>query len=257
MLSFSPVDHVRRDERGVTLVEALVAMVSGVVVIGAAFAIFEVSLHQSSRIADVSQATQLGRAAMTRVVDELHSACLSPGFTPIQEGSNKKEMVLVSAYSEKATIGSESVRKDKIVWNEAAKTLTDSKYASNGGEWPKYTFPASATSVTRIGENVTQAENEQKEKLPIFRYYAYATKASTSAAAPSSALNEAEPLLGEGEKGLSAKEAGTAASVLVSFRTGPASGSTKPGRSIDFSNQVTLAFGAPGAEATIKDAPCE
>jgi hypothetical protein len=257
MLSYPAGRRVSRDERGVSLIETIVAMVSGLVLLGAMFSILEVSLHQSTRLTDVAQATQLGRNTMTRVVDELHSACISPGFTPIQEGSNSKEMTVISAYSENATIGAESVRKDKIVWSEAAKTLTDTRYQGNGGEWPKYTFPEKATAVTRVGESVTQAENEKKEKLPIFRYYAYAAKAGTGTSAPSSALNEAEPLTGEGEKGLSAKEAKTAASVLVSFRTAPPSGSTQASRSIDLSSQVTFAFSAPSSEASIKDGPCE
>jgi Tfp pilus assembly protein PilW len=257
MLSSRLARRLIRDERGIGLVELLVGAVTGLILLGAMYSILEVSLHQSTRLTDYGQANQLARTSMTRIVDELHSACLATGFTPVQEGSTAKELIVINAYSEKTTIAPESVRKDKIVWNEAAKTLTDSKYVSNGGEWPKFLFPEKASAVTRIGEGVTQTENEKKEKVPVFKYFAYATKASTSSSSPSSTLNEAEPLTGEGEKGLNAKEAKSAASVLISFRTAPSSGSKEAARSADLSNQATFAFSAPNAEATIKAGPCE
>jgi Tfp pilus assembly protein PilW len=251
----------RRDERGFTLVETLVAMVCGLVVSAALFAILEVSLHQTARLTDVAQASQLGRTTMTRIVDELHSACIAPGstgYTPVQEGSNANELIVIDAYGANAEIT--TAREDKIVYNASTKTLTDySRVSSAESVWPKFTFTAAWPSTgTIIGEGVTQTENTSKAAIPIFTYYSYATAANASSTSASSALNESEPLTGTLKK----ETAETVASVLVSFRTAPTAGAGAGSRAIqteansDFSSQVTFAFSAPGSETTIVDGPC-
>ena len=78
-------------------------MVTGIIVTGALFAILEFSVHQSSRLSGVAQATQVSRTAMTRIVDELHSACLSTGFTPRpRRRSAPTKLIFVNGYNEKA-----------------------------------------------------------------------------------------------------------------------------------------------------------
>lgn len=259
MLIPRPPRRSADNERGFTLVETLVAMVTGVIVVGAVFAILEVSLHQSSRLADFAQASQLGRTAMTRIVDELHSACIAPGFKPVQEGSTESKLIFIDAYSEKAEIPiGEKTRKDEIAWSE--EKLMDKIYSSNGGSWPEFKFASEATPKggVRLGEQISKAEIENneskvKEKPPIFRYYDYATKASTEPTEPSSTLTEVKPPNG----GFTKAEAEKVASVQVSFRTGPPSKSTEASRSADLTSQVTFAFSAAKSETPIQDSPCQ
>ncbi len=238
------------DESGFTLIELLVAMVTGIIVTGALFAILEVSMHQTARVTDVTQANQLGRTTMTHIVDEMHSACISADeFTPIQEKSEANKVIFLDAYSEKAEIP--SAHKDEITWNPETHTMVDKTYLSNGGSWPKFTFPTTATPSQGvvIGEHITQVEPKAGEKLPIFQYFAYSTKSSTAPTEPSTTLSKTltSPLGPE-----SAKEA---ASVLINFKAAPTSNVSS--RAIELSNQVTFAFSAPAAESPVEGAPCE
>jgi Tfp pilus assembly protein PilW len=244
------------DERGYSLVEMLVAIVTGLVVMLALFAVLQVSTRQSARINDVAQATQLGRTAMTKIVDELHSACLAPGFTPILEKSDATHLRFINAYSEEAVIP--KAYKHNIEWlKEGAKetgTLTDYSYPSNGGNWPNFTFSAVASP---SGGVLIASGVKQTKATPIFQYYNYVTESNEGAEAGVSTLNT-EPL----KTPLTEESAGTAASVLVSFNAAP-SENTKPlGASgehtnVDLSSQVTFAFSAPVSNSEGADVPCK
>ncbi len=248
MLSGRPPLNLR-DESGFTLIELLVAMVTGIIVTGALFAILEVSMHQTARVTDVTQANQLGRTTMTHIVDELHSACIAAERPPVMEKSEADKLIFQDAYSEKAEIS--SAHKDEITWNPSTGTMVDKTYLSTGGSWPKFTFPTTATpsSGVIIGEHISEAEQAGKT-VPIFQYFSYTTKPSTSPTAPSTTLSE-KPLTVP----LSGPEAEKAASVLINFKAAPTSNVTS--RAIELSNQVTFAFSAPAAESPVEGAPCE
>lgn len=239
-------------------------MISAVVVTGALFAILNISLTQTSLVTGKVQANQLGRTAMTRVVDELHSACLSPGFKPIKQGSSETELRFVNAYSSEAVLPNAKEAKTagtgvfahQIVWSPSAKTLTDYTYKSTSGEGSEAKLPeittthvnATPTSGVLLASNVTQTGS-----TPIFQYYKYAEASTSSSSTPVGTLEpQTTPTMG-----FSATEAETVASVLISFREAPVDGKTEHDRYIDLSNQVTFAFSAPNAETPIKDSPCE
>lgn len=243
------------DERGFTLIELLVAMLTGLVVSGALFAILEVSLHQTVRLTDRVEADQTGRVAMTRIIDALHSTCISPEFRPIQSGSTKTELRFVAAYSNEATIPISAVAEHRISWEkESGKetgTLTDSARTATGGAWPKYTFSGTFTK-TRLASNIAEVE-ENKEKT-IFQYYRYALTSSSEVEKQLTPLSTLEP------KPLTmgtSVEAEEAASVLVRFIAYPSNGNTAANRGVDLRNQITLAMSAPSSETPIEAVPCE
>ncbi len=257
-----------RAEHGFTLIELLVSMIAAIVVTGAAFAVLQISLKQTSLISDKVQANQLGRTAMTRIIDELHSACIAPDFTPIQENSNGSELIFKNAYSAEAVIlnakeaeakaTGTGVFEHEIVWNSTAKTLTDFVYKSESGEGAEAKFPSlDYSSTTHEAEHASPkkgillASNVTKtEELPIFTYYKYSTSSSSSSTQGVSTLTTVSTPL-------STTGAEETASVLVRFREAPFDGRSERDRYIDLSNQVTLAFSAPNAETPINASPCE
>jgi prepilin-type N-terminal cleavage/methylation domain-containing protein len=277
MLSHDPTAAIPglRDEHGFTLIELLVSMLVAFVVTGALFAILEVSLHQTALITDKVQANQMGRTAMTRIIDELHSSCIAPGFTPIQEGSTESQLIFKNAYSSEAVIlnAKESSAKNpgtgvfehQIVWNSSADTLTDFVYKSESGEGETAKFPeldysttthealhASPAKGIRLASNVTQSE-ENGKPLPIFAYERYSLS-TTGSGSTTASVSTLTPIA---STSLKLAEAEETASVLVRFRQAPFDGKTARDRAVDLSNQVTLAFSAPDAETPIHDSPCE
>jgi type II secretory pathway pseudopilin PulG len=268
--------RLRRNERGFTLIETLVAIVTGVVVTGALFTILEFSVKQSSRLSGVAQATQVSRIAMTRVIEELHSACLSASFTPVIEGSTPSKLIFVNGYDEKesktsgeppAELLAGSIHKDVIEFEKANGRLVDKVYKATSnqpiavnetGYAEKYKFPTTPSLTFRIAEHVSQIET-----TPIFKYYAYAKTPQGAVSEAASTLEEKESLTKTETAALNAAEAATVASVVVSFRTAPYSrevrltSSEEKGQFADLTSQATFALGAPNSEATIKAGPCQ
>jgi Tfp pilus assembly protein PilW len=74
----------RSGQSGLTLVELLVTMASGLIVSFAAFTLIDITLHSSGRVADRIDATQRGRVAMEHLVQLLSSGCLASDVSPIQ-----------------------------------------------------------------------------------------------------------------------------------------------------------------------------
>jgi type II secretory pathway pseudopilin PulG len=250
--------RIARREDGFTLIEMLVASLCSVIIAGALFAVLEVSLRQTVRITDRVQATQLGRTAMTSVIDELHSACLAREFAPVQAQSTPSELRFVAGFSEKAVIESAEASEHSIVWNGAypgSGTLIDKTFKASGGTWPNFKFEATATPANgvRLGENVYAQTKEAKE-VPLFQYYKYNTKASAGGAESASTTLTLIPLKSNETLGATAK---AVAAVQVTFSEAPANNNLALNRSAEFSNLVTLAFAAPSSEATVTAKPCQ
>lgn len=277
-------------QHGFTLIETLVAMIAGLVVTGALFTIYIVALHQTSRITDSVQATQFGRTAMTHIVDELHSACLERASAPVQANSTATELIFENGYSKEAVIPNTKEAEAKaavgagafihqIVWKAKEKeseasppgnTLTDYTYKSTAGEWPSYTFPEVTTSHANaspstgfvLASNVTPIEEKnvkgESVKVPIFRYYEYATEGykhateATNGEGESTLIEKKPPT-----KGFTAAEAKTVAAVQVNFTTAPLDNYTALSRSAEFSNLVSLSLSTPSSESKVEDGPCQ
>lgn len=261
----SPATIIRRvrEERGFTMVELLVSISMASVIMLALVAILEFSTRQTARITDVTEADQLGRTAMAKVVSDLDSACISPSFTPILEKSNETELRFINAYSEAAVISEAKPEAylHEIKWSKTTGKLIDHIFPDTGGTWPNFTFTGSTETPKGgllLAKGVEETKSESTGKaLPVFQYYSYTTAASSSNDTALSTISSTtlEPQLTE-------NEAAKAASVLVRFTVAPPESTTILGSAgehthVPLSNQVTLSFSVPKSETTTVDAPCE
>jgi hypothetical protein len=253
MTVFHSLRNRLSSDAGVTLVELLVGIISALVVMAALMGVLVVSQHQTSILTDVGQATQYGRTSMTRIVDELHSACIAKEFAPVQKESNSSKLIFIDAYSKEAEIKSgERTREDVITFNKESGTLTDETIPSSGGEYPSFTF-AGAPSKAIIGSKISETSEGAKTK-PVFTYYEYKKEVEAEGATgESSTLKKIESVP---VKGFSENEAKAVAAVGITFTAAPASGQETVGRSVNLNTLATLAFSAPNTEAEIKDGPC-
>jgi Tfp pilus assembly protein PilW len=256
-----------RPEHGFTLIETLVAMLSSAIVVGALVLLFEITINQTTRINETSQATQSARIAMTKIVDELHSACLAQGFMPVRETSTPQMLRFAAAFSEKENIPYTAAAEREIAWNKSNEALTEYKYAGISGENGKIKFNES-TKETSSGTRIAEKIAPESGKAPaIFRYYRYSTSASSGSEASTQALEEISLKEGEELKTKIAAEGKTAAevaAVTVTFKTGVyrnelLANETKAKNAVpsELSTQVLFAFAAPNSEAPITAKPCE
>ena len=265
-----------RDRSGFTLIETIVAMVTGIIVTGALFAILEISVRQSSRLSGVAQATQVSRTAMTHITDELRSACLSTSFSPVistgteATSASEKKLVFINGYDEKTEKGQEppaelpasGIHKDVIEYNEAKQQLIDKTYIATSNvpteTAEKYSFSANPASTVILAEKV-QAPIPTK---PMFEYFRYSKEPSIGTSEAGSSTLE-EKTLGEKKLLLTEAEATEAASVLVRFTTAPQTKETRlnatPEKSTfaEQTSQTIFTLGSPNSESTIVAEPCE
>ncbi|HTP22584.1 MAG TPA: prepilin-type N-terminal cleavage/methylation domain-containing protein [Solirubrobacteraceae bacterium] len=219
-----------RHEAGFTLIELLVTMVAGIVVLSALYTILDVTLRQTSNTFTRLDSTGTANSVLAGIENELHSACVASGETPIQGGANgsqasdANDLVFLSQYG---TSASPTPVEHKIAYSAATKKLIDYTYTTTGGQAPNWTFGSTVSSSKVLLTNVTQ-----NGSTPIFQYFAYEPYTDAngntdmmlmdgSAPVPgTSALPNPDPL--SDASGLSATDAVSTAEVLINFVAGAA-----------------------------------
>ena len=245
---YLPTPPTPSAEQGLTLIELLVAMLTAIVVLGALLAILEFTLGQEARITDRVQADQIGRTAMSNIIDELHSSCT--GVTPIQAptgtpvsplaASGPLNLWFISAYgvpsSGEASLT--SVTEHDINWTATKTSNTGKKlgtlrnYAFTSeptSKYPEWKFPSpteSNATVKILAKNVVPLEVSGAST--IFQYYRYESSASGAklVALPSSQFPLSEA---------TAKEV---AKVTIGFTQAPEGEDTRLDRTVNFSDSV-------------------
>jgi Tfp pilus assembly protein PilW len=164
-----------RDERGTTLVEMVVGISMASILMFAMTMVIVVTMHASARSSAQVSATQLSRNGLSSIIQQLHSACISPGIPPIRAKSSGTELIFTHS------TGSEVTAKPvKSVIALAGDTLTQYDYASTGTITPPWTFSETATSTRQLMTGVAPIP----PSTAIFSYYSAANGQISSTPLP-------------------------------------------------------------------------
>ena len=227
-----------RDEGGFTLVELLMTMLTSLVVMSAIVMMLTTSLRNQDQINRRVDANQRVRPVMTRIIQELHSACIAPRMTPIigdgtTNGSTATRISFLSKSG--ATV---TPTPDLHIISLSGGTLSESVYPATGGTQPgPWTFSPTASSSTQLLTQVSAPASG------MFQYYDFVNgQVDTSPTAVP----------------LSATDAAKAAIVKVTMSSAPTNGVSTfdPGSSLVVSNSADLRLESAGQFPNQDNLPC-
>jgi Tfp pilus assembly protein PilW len=222
-----------RDESGMTLVELMVAMSAGVVVMTGVILAMIVTMRETNRVASHVDANQRARLTMTKIINQLHSACVAPQIAPLREDSTDTTL---SFLHQAGSMVAPTPVLSKITLS--GTTLTQSDYPATGGGAPNWTFATTASFTTQLMTGVSAIS----EGVPIFRYYAYSS-GKVSSTPLSTPLNA---------------NASTAVQVNVAFKATPETTvSGDANAQTEIQNAALLRLTPPGYSSTTANLPCQ
>lgn len=226
---------VIRDETGTTLIELMVALMTGLVILSALTMVIITTVHGTARVDARVEATQRARLTLSKLMEELHSACVVPEIAPVKEASEGNMLRFVHQ-----TGSDVSPTPVLSVVSFSAGTLTQSDYATNGGTAPNWTFnETTPVSTTTLLTKVTPTPPSSS----IFSYYRYS--GGTISESP-----QATPL-SEGEAALTVE-------VRAALTAAPEHpGATDAGAGASVQNSATLRLTPPSFNEGSPARPCQ
>jgi hypothetical protein len=218
-----------RDEEGTSMVELVVGMGMGMVVLAGLSLLLIVVLHGNARVDARVEASDNARLTMTRIIEELHSACVTPTTAPIQAGSTGERLIFLrGTYGQAATV-TERPTETEIFYTKAQGTLSESDRVetSNG------VFGPASTRILASGVSPPDGS-------PIFEYKNGTVQVSRF------------------ETPLSTVNAGYTILVGVAFIAAPRSEPVAdPGAATPIQNSATLRLTPPSYSESAKAMPCQ
>jgi hypothetical protein len=105
-------------EDGTSMVEVMVGLAMGMVVLAGLAMLLIVTMRGNARISARSEASDNARVAMTRIIEELHSACVQPATAPVLSGSKGTELIFNRGTAVSAVNGNQPAIETKIWYVE-------------------------------------------------------------------------------------------------------------------------------------------
>jgi type II secretory pathway pseudopilin PulG len=143
---------VIRDEGGFTLIELVVGIAVSLVTMSMVAVIVSAATHNQARVANRVAANQRIRPVLTRIIDELHSACVASRIAPVigdgtVNGSTPTRITFLSKGGSQVT-----PLPDKHAIYLSGTTLKEDTYPGTGGVSPTWTFgtPTTRTLLTGV-----------------------------------------------------------------------------------------------------------
>jgi Tfp pilus assembly protein FimT len=222
-----------RDERGTTLVEMLVGISMASILMFAMTMVIVVAMHASARSSAEVSSTQLARNGLSSIIQQLHSACLSPRVAPIWKESSGTQLVFTHSTGSEVTA---KPVKSKIVLKEG--TVTQYDYESIGNLSPPWTFAEKETATRQLMTGVAPIP----PSTAIFNYYSATNGQISSTPLPTPLETNAK----------------SAILVSVGFSSAPTAQkqSADPNASTHIQDSVLLRLTAPTFNETVSP-PCE
>lgn len=225
------------DERGYTIVELLVGMMVSLIVLGAIMMMVQVATGNQDRTSERVYANQRGRPVMTRIIDRLHSACVSPGLAPVRAESTGSSMIL---YSKSGSAVSPTP--DKYVIARAGGKITETFYPGTGSEPATWSFGSPSASLQLVDGVETAVVDDPPASVPLFRYFAYEGGQVATTPLPTP---------------LSEESAAKVVQVNVAFEVAPsATGNGDPGAPVVLSDAATLRIEPASEDSAQVNRPC-
>lgn len=278
---------------GFTLIEMLVAMASGLVIVGAIVIMVDTSLKTTTRITDTVSAEQQARSGMERLVQDLNSGCVVAGISPIQASnanvtgasttvnSDASHLVFVNGEQSGSTFtatiangsgGTTTINTldEHVVELNSQGQLVDYVYPYTGGSAPTpttastWTFAAASPPVVNVLALHVAAVS--------FTYYTYANTSNPSTGSLDGVEPTTSPITGltlpTGSGGLTSlsstwpptagqtNAAGSVAQVDIALEVEPTDGRVDVTRYATAEDSVVFRF-TPPATASTSNEPCE
>lgn len=227
------------DERGTTLIELMVGLFAGLVVLAGLTTLVLVTLNSTSRVSARVHATQAARLTLTRVIDQLHSACIAPKVPPIQAGASANELQFIhatgSAVSPVPTL-------TKITYS--AGTLTQRDYSWKSGTTPLWTFnEATPARTVVLNDRVAPVTGK-----PLFAYFGN-EGGNLTTLTPETLVN--------GIPTLGAEKAAKVIQVTVTLEALPPSGKIEEATPARIQGSASLRLTATSYSPTAPATPCQ
>ena len=150
------------DERGTTLTELLVGLFAGLVVLASLVTLIMVTLNTTTRVSARVHATQEARVTLTKVINQLHSACIAPKVAPLKGPSTGTELRFVHATGSAVNPTPTETR----ISHENGQ-LVQRDYAWISGVAPNWNF----NTTTPVREVILNDGISPIGSKPIFTYY--------------------------------------------------------------------------------------